>query len=327
MAFSDMYTLVRGSVPKLPLEAAKTFVKDAYKDIRRKSLWSFQLYDSNWTSPALINAGTATTVLGSDQVVLSAAAAAAVIASITASTPINQRQFRVGIQTICNINSFDGVNTLTIDRNYPDPSSTATAYNIYQLYYPAPYVDHLTFVSIRNMVMPTDLILEMTRSWLDEQDPQRTWWYFPTHCVYYRNGIDSANTATYKFPIFEVWGPPTSLQSYQLYGIRRGPSLDLPTDTLPEAITEEAVTALAKMYAYEWAEANKGAIPRNQGPDFKYLMGETKSRYNEVMKDLRRQDREIVDNFFFVRRSSLYGRYMAAYNTSAGVANPGNASW
>lgn len=327
MAFRDMWALVRGSVPKMPLEFAKTAVRDAYKDIRRKNLWSFQIYDSNWSSPALVNAGLATTVLGSNQVVLDATAAAAVIASVNALNPINQRQFRVGIQTICNINSFDGVNTLTIDRLYPDPSSTLTAYNLYQMYYPAPYRDHLSFVSVRNMVMPTDLILEMTRGWLDEQDPQRTWWYFPTHCVFYRNGVDADNTATYKFPIFEVWGPPTSQQSYQLYGLRKGPELVSASDTLPEAITEEAVTCLAKMYAYEWAEANKGAIPRNQGPDYKFLMGETKARYNEVMRDLRKQDREIVDNWFFVRRSTLYGRYMATYNSAVGVANPGGIGW
>lgn len=327
MAFKDMVGLVRGSVPKLPYEAAKTFVKDAYRDIRRKSLWSFQLYDSNWTSPALVNAGLATVVSGANTVTLNATAAAALNASIAVNTPINQRQFRIGRYTICNITGWDGVSVLTIDRNYPDPSATSVAYNIYQMYYPAPYQDHLIFVSVRNMVIPTDLILEMTRSWLDEQDPQRTWWYFPTHCVYYRNGVDSANTATYKYPMFEVWGPPTTNQSYQLYGIRKGPELSAPTDTLPEAITEEAVTCMAKMYAYEWAEANKGALLRNQGPDFKFLMGETKARYNEVYKDLRRQDREVVDNFFYVRRSSLYGRYMAQYNTTTSTANAGNAGW
>lgn len=323
MSFLSMYSEVRGAVPKIPLGLAKTLIKRGYQDVRRQNLWSFQIYDSNWIAPALVDSGTATVVQGSNSVTLDATAAAAVIASITAYNPINQRQFRVGISTICNITDFDGVVTLTLDRGFPDEGGSGESYNIYQVYYPAPYQDHLSFVSVRDMVQFTDLILDKNMAWLDEQDPQRTWYYFPTHVVPRMLGTDEDNEETYQFPMFELWGVPLTNRTYQLYGIRRGEDLSANSDTLPPAISEEVVIERAKYYAYEWAEANKGAIPRNQGPDFKFLMGACDARYKELYRKLRMQDREIVDNYFRVRRSALSGKYMAQYNAISGTAYPG----
>ncbi|MGH7184492.1 MAG: hypothetical protein ACREJN_21310 [Nitrospiraceae bacterium] len=326
MSFLSMYSELRGAVPNIAVSFCKTLINRAWQDVRRQNLWSFQIYDSNWISPNQLNAGVVTTVQGSNQAVLDAAAAAALIANLAqvgSFNPINQRQFRIGISTVYNINSFDGTNTLTLDRGYQEASGTGVEYNIYQVYYPAPYKDHLMFVSIRDMVNFTDLILERNRRWLDEQDPQRTWYYFPSHSVFYRNGVDPANTATYQFPMFELWGVPLSNRSYQLYGIRRGVDLDNPTDELPACITEEVIMERAKTYAYEWAEANKGALPKNQGPDYKFLMGECTARYSALFKKLRQQDRETVDSWFSIRRSSLYGKYWAQYNTISGTAYPG----
>lgn len=330
MAFIDIYSELRGSVPKIPLPYCKTIANRAYRDLCRQNLWSFQLYESNWISPAIVNVGLATAVQGSNQVVFNATAAAAVIASITLYNPINQRQFRIGISTIYNIISFDNVNTLTLDRPYQDPSTVgAVSYSLYQIYYPAPFQDHISFMSIRDMVSFVDLVTEKNRIWLDEMDPQRSYWYFPTHAVPYLKGTDPLNTATYQIMQYELWGAPLSNRSYQIYGLRRGVDLVNNSDTLPPPLTEETVVARGKVYAYEWAEANKGALPRNQGPDFKFLMSESQTLYTRLYKDLRRQDRDTVDNFFSIRRSNLYGKYLAYYSTIAGTAYPGapNSGW
>lgn len=324
MAFRDMIAELRGAVPKIPMSYCMTVINRAYQDVRRQNLWSFQIYDSNWIAPSAVNTGLVTTVQGSSSVVLNAAANAAVQASITLYNPINQRQFRVGVSTICNITGYDNPTaTLTLDRGFPDPGGIGQAYQVYQVYYPAPYRDHLMFISVRDMVGFCDLVLNKNMIWLNERDPQRTWYFFPTHVVPYLIGTDPANTATYQFPLFELWGVPLSNRAYQIFGIRKGLDLVNPTDVLPVALTEECLMAMAKFYAYEWAEANKGAIPRNQGPDFKYLMGETKARYNELFRKLRMQDRMIVDNWFSIRRSSLNGKTWAQYNTISGTAYPG----
>lgn len=326
VAFINMVREIRGTVPKIAISYCKTIVNRAWADLRRQNLWSFQCYDSNWIAPPLVNTGTATAVQGSNLVTLNGVAAAAVNASLTTFNPINQRQFRVGISTVCNITAWDGASILTLDRGFPDaPAVTGNGYQIYQCYYPAPFQDHLSFVSVRDMVNFTDLILDQNMAWLNEQDPQRTWYYFPTHVVPFITGTDPNNTATYRFPIFELWGVPLTNRAYQLYGIRKFPDLVSNSDTLPPQVTEEAVIARAKVYAYEWAEANKGALPRNQGPDWKFLMGETQANYQSLYRKLRMQDREFIDNWFRVRRSSLYGKYYALYNTISQTAYPGAA--
>lgn len=325
MPYLQMYSELRGSVPKIPISLCRTLINRAYADIRRQNLWSFQVYESNWIAPALVNTGTTTALVqGSNSVTFNAAAAAAIIASITGFNPINQRQFRVGVSTVCNIIAFDGVNTITLDRGYPDPvTNQQSQYQIYQVYYPAPYQDHLSFVAVRDMVSFADLVLDKDQAWLMEQDPQRTYYYFPTHVVPYLLGADPTNTSTYQFPMFELWGVPLSNRAYQLYGIRKGVDLVKNTDTLPPQITEEAVVQMAKYYAYEWAEARKGDMPRNQGPDFKFLMGEAKARYTDLYRKLRQQDREFLDNWFRVRRSALSGKYYANYSSVTNTAYPG----
>jgi hypothetical protein len=96
-----------------------------------------------------------------------------------------------------------------------------------------------------------------------------------------------------------------------------------PTDTLPPQVGEDCVLALARKYAYEWAEANKGDSPRDAGADFRYLIGEAKADYTRLFKSYRRADRETVDSWFSFRRSSLYGKFFANYNSITQTASPG----
>lgn len=324
MAFIDMIAEVKGAVPKVPFDAAKKWVIRAWADVRRQNLWSFQLWDGpQWISPGLIQAGTATVVNGSNQVVVDAAAAAAIDAIAVSYSLITQRQFRVGSGTLYNIWGWDSATrTLTLDRVYGEGSQTDASYQIYQCYYAAPYRDHLTFTSVRDMQNFIDLFIDKTRAQIDAMDPQRTWYYFPTDVVYYQQD-QNPNSPTYQYPMFELWGAPTYSLNYQLYGIRRGPDLSANTDVLPPAVGEDVVIALAKYYAYQWAEANKGAHVYLQGTDWKFLMGGALAEYQRLYKDYRRQDKETVNNWFSVRRSGLYGKYFAYYSSISGTAYPG----
>ena len=76
MSFGSMSAEVVGSVPKMPVDYAYTCVSRAYKDVRRQNLWSFLLFDANWTTPSIVNAGTVTVTQGSKTVVFDAAASA-----------------------------------------------------------------------------------------------------------------------------------------------------------------------------------------------------------------------------------------------------------
>jgi hypothetical protein len=160
-----------------------------------------------------------------------------------------------------------------------------------------------------------------TRADLDQMDPQRTWYYFPTDAVYFTQDQNPASP-TYAWPMFELWGAPQTSLTYQLYGLRKGVDLVNSTDALPPAVGEDCVMALARKYSYEWAEANKGDNPRNVGPDFRYLIGVAQADYNRLYKDYRKEDRELVDNFFSCHRLPNYGQF-AQYNTLSGTASPG----
>jgi hypothetical protein len=135
------------------------------------------------------------------------------------------------------------------------------------------------------------------------------------------------NSPTYTWPMFELWGQPQYSLVYQLYGIRRGVQLVNDTDTLPPPIGEDVVIALASSYAYQWAEGTKGDMPRNVGADFKFLIGSTMAEYKRLYRDYRRQDRELVDNWYNVyNRPQVFTNIWGYYNSIGMTANPG-AAW
>jgi len=297
-------------------------INRAWADIRRQNLWSFLLFDANWTSPAAIATGTVTTTQGSNTVTVSTAAAAAINAAATYPTPVTQRQFRMGVGTIYNVWGWDTVSTLTLDRPMQESSVTNGGYLLYQIYYPVPMQDFLVFFSVRDMVSNIPLRGNKTRAMLDETDPQRLTYYLPTDYVPYTQDNNPASP-TYGWLMEELWGSPLSQLTYQLYGCRRGTPLANPTDILPFAVGEDCVLALSRKYAYEWAEANKGDNPRNSGPDFRFLIGEAKGDYDRLFREYRRDDRERADSWFQIHHLGLFGKGWGYYNTLAGVANPG----
>jgi hypothetical protein len=328
-----MQTELRGSLPKLPFAFTKTLINRAWRVIRESDLWSFNLFEASWISPPVINTGGVTVTQGFNTVQFDATATAA-INTAQASQPyslITQRQFRpgnvAGVAQIYNLISYNpATGAAVLDRIYADPSGNDTAYNLYQLYYPAPYLDHLGWISVRNMQMFLDLDLDTERQVIDAWDPQRSWYQFPTRVVPYAIDIRGQGTATPSatlgYPLFELWGQPVTPFSYDLYGLRRGTDLSNPTDTLPIQVGEDCVIARARMYAYEWAEANKSMAPRAEGPDFRYLYSVAEKEFKDRLGWYRKQDKEYVDNWFTIRNPQWYSRAFGYYNTIASVAGP-----
>lgn len=327
----DMQAELRGQVPKLDYSFCKTLINRAYRTIRERNLWSFLLFEGQWIAPPQFVGVAATTVQGSASVTLSTADTTALSAALTAQpySPITRRQFRIGasgIYSIWNESITAGRMTLTLDRWYGEPSGTQ-AFTIYQCYYVptvanSPILDFKTWKTVRDIQDFRSLFTSRyTRSDLDMQDPQRTWYGIPTDVVPFAND-QNPQSASYGAMMYELWGAPTFPVNYQLYGLRGGSDLVSPTDKLPYALGEDAVIALAKVYAYQWAEANKELAPRNVGPDWKFLMGAANQEYEAHLKLYRMADRERVDNWFLQHR---IGRVWpeAHYSTQSGYANPG----
>ena len=322
-----MQAELRGAVPKLPFAFTKTLINRAWRLIRESHLWSFNVFESSWTSPSPISAGTASVTQGTNTVQFDATATAALNVASTLISPVTQRQFRVGVGGIYNIISYVPATGLaTLDRIFGDPTNSAALYTVYQVYYTPPFLDHLAWFSVRNPQMFLDLDLDKTRAWVDKRDPQRSWYQFPTHVVPFGTDMRGAGTtnasATLGFPLFELWGQPVVPFTYQCYGLRRGVDLVRPDDVLPISVGEDLVLARAKVWAYEWAEANKDVAPRATGPDFRFLMGMARDEYREYLTLYRKQDKEIIDNYFSAREPGLASRAYGYYNTLASVAGP-----
>lgn len=315
-----MWSELLGVVPNFPVPYAKTCINRAWRDIRRHHLWSFQLYEYNWIVPAVVSSGTVSVTRGSSSVVVDATAQTAINAIGTLSNVI-QRQFRTGSgRTIYNITAWDTATlTLSLDRPYGESTSASSTYQIFQIYYPAPYQDHLTFITVRNQEQFRFLV-RTTRESIDLRDPQRTWTNLPTHYAPYK--IDAnANSPSYGHPMYEIWGLPLSTMTFQLYGIRKLTDFTAASDTPPVQVGEDCIISLAKVYVYEWAEAQRGDLAE-KSPDWKFLMGAAMADHRRLLKDYTRQDREIVNSYFSsLRLNPERGR--AYYNGLANIAYPG----
>ena len=322
-----MLAEIRGCVPKIPISYCGTLVNRAWRLVRESNLWSFNLFDSSWITPPVEQAGTCAVQQGFPTIVFDPIATAALIADQFAQpySLLTQRQFRVGVGGIYNIISLDAnfaANGIaTLDRPFADPSNAAAAYFVYQLYYPAPFLDHRAWLSVRNPQMFIDLDLITTRAKVDSLDPQRSWYQFPTRVLAF--GRDTRpGSATLGFPLFELWGQPVAPFVYQCYGIRNGVDFSAPSDTVPQPLGEDIILAKARTYAYEWAEANKDMSPRSSGPDFRFLMAQSDAEFKRLLILYRKEDREFVLNWFISHRDALGGRGLGYYNTLAGFAGP-----
>jgi len=338
MAFGDMVSELRGSVPKVAIEYCPTLINRAWREIRNQNMWSFNLYEQSWITPPIINSGTATVQQGFNTVIFDATAIAA-IDTAQAAQPyslITQRQFRVGVGGIYNIMSlapdFNTSGVATLDRIWGDPGGTFQGYTIYQVYYTPQFKDHKQWLTVRNPVMFLNLDLITTRKQIDARDPQRLWYAWPTNVVPWGTDVrgqgqtdDAGNSlasATLGYPLYELWGQPVNPFTYQCYGVRKGVDLVEPTDELPININEELVLARARWYAYEWAEANKDIEPRNTGPDFRFLIGKADADYKRLLIIARREDRALVDNWFLIRGQDVPIFSLGHYNTLASMAGP-----
>ncbi len=328
MSYGSMWQELLGTVPKLAPDYSATIVNRAWRDIRRQNLWSFLMFESNWTSPSIINAGTVATTQGANTVVFNAAAATAINAqALGPPTPITQRQFRIGVGTIYNIWQWDNATmTATLDRNYQEASAATASYQIFQCYYPAPIKDFWAWLNIRDIVNFNDLIYTMPRSYFDRKDPQRLIGTFPSHCAGYQYDLNPASN-TQNYMMFELaLGQPQYPITWQLAMLRKGNDFVNDTDELPPAIGEDALMAKSRALAYEWASANQGDNPRDQGPDYKFLMQGANAEYTRLYREYRRQDRELVDNFFTCRKTRWsWANWNGYFNSLSRTASPGPA--
>lgn len=334
MALENIAAELVGWLPKLAKTEAYKLVNDAWTDVRNDRLWSFQLGEDGITTPNVITTGTVTVpAIGSTTATANAAASAALTGL---SNPLlTQRQFRVQGYSIYSIIKADftvpAAVVLTLDRPFVDPIPFATpvAYLIYQAYFPTPVADFKRYIDWRDMVNGEWLDVHATRREVNMGDPQRLYYTFP-HWVL-GNGLDirgqgTANpSATIGFPWHELYPNPLQKISYMRWWLRTGVDLIQPEDVLPYPVTEKLISSRARMFGYQFAEANRDpSTPRGQTADFKFLYQAAEKEYTKELKLIGQKDRDIVDLYKsrMIRDQSI--RKLPYYSTLTGRAFSGD---
>jgi hypothetical protein len=341
MALSNMVAEMRGAVPGYSSLLARTHINEAWKAIRNMKGWSFQLYVGAFATPGKVSAGAVTVTLGQTDVIGNAAATAA---WLTASTPVSllsQRQFRIGAGAIYNIIAYDDASdssnspnypfaTLTLDRPFIDlitntsPVSPVAnnGYTIYQCYYPTPIADFEAWENVCDVTNVIWLKCNATRhdrERIDRNDPQRQIFSPPGTLLPYTTDL-RPGSSTLGYMMYELYPQPQAQYVYQTWCTRSSPDLVNPSDTLPYPMTESCVKALARVKAYEWAEANRDPNnPRGAGSDYRFLMGSAKAMHLEELKEIRSLDRDRVDMWNSrMTRLTGYGP-MATFDPATGA--------
>ena len=300
MSLGTMIADMRGDVPKYSAILARTHIREAWLDVRNMRGWSFQLGNGGFGTPGLINGGTCSVDLGGTDVTPDATALPLWLAGSTNISLITQRQFRVGAGTIYNIVAMDSTSGfITLDRPFIDTSyGSGLGYSIYQCYYAVPVDDFEAWESIldiNNVIWLNTTPSRGGREWADEWDPQRQVFENPQAVLPY--GTDQrVGSPTFGRMMYELYPQPQSQYAYQTWYSRAGADLVNPSDTLPYPITDHVVRMLARVKAYEWAEANKDPMnPRGHGADFRFLIGAAAKEAAGLLHEIRMLDRDRVD--------------------------------
>lgn len=280
---------------------AQTLVQRAHRDILESRSWSFLIEEGSLNAPQAISAGSITVSQFSNTVTCDATAKAALNA-VTLNIPLGTRQFRTGVTSrIYNIDSYNSTTgVITLKETFVDASVTAGGYSVFKAYYEPPSTDFLRFITVRDLTNGRPLRLNVQKKELDRRDPQRTSTEPPVVVSSYKMRSDGV-------PLFELWPIPTSARGYVCLYVKRGEVLEDDDDALPASIPDELLMSRAQYHLAKWAEMTKGRDDTLRATDWRFIMAESLTRYNELLLKAKKQDDEIfVQNYMPAKQLITY---------------------
>jgi len=293
MSFIDYYSELRGFFPKLDVFLAQKLVNRAWNDIQKKRLWSFLIQDSALLCPGIVSAGTADVTQYSDTVTVDATAAAA-INLISIATPVTQQQFRLPGFPVYNILTWDGTNTIVLDRLYAEGSATGVPYNIYQCYYSVPNdLNFRKWLSVYDPINAYPLYLNKSSQDFDRWDPQRQSISMPYFLGYYKRTNGQA--------LYELWPVPTENIGYRCKWLTAYQDFLNDADALPATISETMLMERAQFLACEWAEKMAGTYKELAGVNWPRAKADHWATYLKLERDAELEDEDtfqtnLIDN-------------------------------
>lgn len=315
MNYADFYNELEGTIPKLSILLAQRFVNRAWRDIRKRRLWSFLVDEALIFMPPVIQAGTASVTQFSNQVTPDATLAKP--AWLAAGPPgITLMQFRVSTGPLYNISAINNASgVITLDRLYLQSTNATTTYQIYQAYYPAPVSDFVRFRSVFDPLNAYWLGKNWTREKLDNIDPQRASQGQPHQVVPYKQ----IAVGGVKTPFFELWEHPTSTGTLQVVYERQGAEFVNENDTAPPVIEDDLIMERSRYHGYKWASVNVGRFPELRGVDWNARIMESMKEYEILLNKAMLQDEEVFAQNVILAKSEadfpISASYVQAHDT------------
>lgn len=303
-----------GDYPGLSLLVARNQVQKAWHDICDETMWSWLSAEAPLYVPSQISLGAVTVTLGSAAVVGDATAAAAWLPVALANPPLASpalgqgRQFRLGLgNPVYNIVAFDGVNTLTLDRLYGEPSGAGQPYQIYRSYYAAPSPDFLRYFAITNYQSAYSIVakwLTFNQEQLNRMDPQRGAQGDAYILSSYKVAADGS-------PVHELWPTPTNPNSYIAIYQRRGldltPTGTIPFVDLPATLNKSVLKSRSDYQTALWAAKNVNRYRDLAGINWLSIRKEAKAHYDKELVTAQRIDFEIFKNTYIIPKGLYTG--------------------
>lgn len=269
--FKDLYFEITGTLPDLPVQQAKRFINRAQREAYDSWNWSFLAGETQLNIPDLLDDGTIT-VTQDSRVITADATAAAVWQALGNFIPITDRSIKIGTDQPYQIRAFDGVDTVYIDRPYPNETETGLTYSMYRPYY-APPDDFNRWVSVVDTVDAWNLIPGKKKEWLDWIDPQRTTIGGPAQFIafFMRQpaetipvfGANLSDTPVLGRDLYELWPAPTAAMSLYAYFKKYGADLTADNDT--SRFTDNLLISRALCHAYRFASVNQIGFGKTTG--------------------------------------------------------------
>jgi len=327
----DMTSELTELVPAMSRVRAKKLINRSWKIIQDSCLWSFQLGQGGFSTPAVTTAGTISATLGLSTITGDSVASAAWMALPLYWAPTLQ-QIRAQGFSIYSVIAMDTTDpnavVLTLDRPFVDPLPffTGVGYQMFQAYIPAP-PRFKRWLTIADMFNVWALDYWTSRRTIDLADPSRLYTSNPSMALGMGQDNRGAGTpnqsATFGQQLYELYPNPQTEISYQTYFVQEWPYLENNSDTLPSPIDEELVVQKALTWAYRDAEARRDIMAaKGSVGNFMALKKDSEADFLIRLKTLRLLDRDAVDSYM-TKMKAMTGLNMPYYNPLSGRANMG----
>lgn len=286
--FSDAW---RRTLLRCPLAGpflAQDWIRNAFRKVAEKRLWSWLIGYGQFIVPALTNTGLVTATNNQNTVIGNAAAAA------TWSGTLVGQQFRISsltpIYTILTVTTTTNPNdTLTLDATWGGTTQTLVGYEIYQAYVKVP----TDFLAFRTVIDPQRNWQLWANRWsqsdLNTWDAQRASAGNP-YAVVYRD-MDPSGAPTPPVARYELWPHQKTLYAIPYLYDKRATDISDSGSTIPRLIRGDVLVEGALVDAARWPGA-----PGQPNPYFNLaLASQHEAKFQTLVGELERQDNEIFE--------------------------------